>query len=1117
MNSLLKRLRENNVHVALHDGQLKISFDGELDQELLQELRQHKEQLVAYLSGKNSAETAFKPIPVVPENTAYPVSSAQKRLWVICQLDEVNVAYNEHQLELLDGEPDIPLLEQVCNTMIARYEVLRTGFIESEEGEPLQQIADAASIDFKIDVVDNGKLAGRDALVYLKEYLAVPFDLTKGTLFRVAAVEADHGRWALCFVLHHIICDGWSFELMIKEFRQLYMAGPSMSADSLPPLSIQYRDYAAWQRSLLESDEMQVHKSYWQGRFSDQLPVLDLATDFTRPVFKTYNGQRIRNWIDAELTSGIRQLSQDSGATLYMGLLATVNALFFRYTGQTDLVFGSPIAGREHPDLDNQLGFFLNTLALRTEFSAADSFKQLLAKVKDRTLEAYQHQDYPFDDLVSEIGQHFDKSRNPVFDVMVGLLNTKVGTNHAEAVENPSPSALPQTEKTGIDLTISKFDLTFNFVERDGGIYLGLEYNTDLFLPATIERLLGHYKVLLKAIIASPDSAISDLDCISAEERSQIMAFSGVPNPAVVEDSVIRRFERTAGLYPEKKAVCFDGSCLTYRELDELASRFSGFLQSELGVKKHDIAAISLERSEWQVIAQLAVMKAGAAYLPLDSLHPAERIRRILENSRSRTVIDQECIQRFLEQNPSVGVTETIAVDGTDPMYVIYTSGSTGEPKGVVVEHHSLLNLLEAYALEAELNASLTTNYTFDVSVLEIYSVLLSGGTLYLPGSETVLDPHAFAAFLCDHAVQHAYIHPMLLKEIAEALEEQGTAIALKRILTGVQKIQSEDIAWYLAKGIKVVNGYGPTETTVCATFYHVDEGQLQPGKQLPIGKPVANNAIYILDSENRLAGLGMTGELCVAGSGVARGYLHNPEMTEERFTANPFGAGRIYRTGDFGRWLDDGTIEFVGRRDEQVKINGYRIETGEIENALGSLDFVLQNAVVAMKDTQGDSVLIAYVSVKYGVTQEHLLEALRNRLPEYMIPAHFMKVDALPMTPNGKIDKKALPEPEDLGMSAIIPYVAPRNEIEEQLVELWKNLLGAERVGVKDNFFQLGGNSLKVIRLISQINKQFGLKYDLKGVYSESTIEAIAEKIRVDKWFKEDAGNHEEYTEIKI
>jgi len=1117
MNDLIVKLKENDIYLALNGEELKVQFNSDaIPPDLLEEIRSNKTQLIEFLKARQSKSEDYEPIPLAPELESYPLSSAQRRLWTICQLDEVNIAYSEHQLEFLEGKLNSEALNQAFLSLIQRHEVLRTSFREDENEEVKQWIIPAEEVDFSVEIVEQGKQKCTYSDL-LQHFLSQPFDFKNAPLFRVIAIEVESEKWVVCYLMHHIICDGWTIELIRKEFFALYSRYSGKSKETLKPLRLQYKDYAYWQQSQLQEDRMKEHREYWLDRFEKKAPELDFATDFQRSAFKTYSGAKVRTFFKKETLTGLEELCRANGGTLFMGLISVVKCLMYKYTGQTDIVLGSPIAGREHSDLEDQLGFFLNTLALRTSFESNRSFLELFQSVRQTTLEAYEHQSYPFDELVENVPYKFDKSRTPFYDVMVGLLNTKVGANSVREQESIEVDNIEYENEDSYEQVMSKFDMTFNFIERKGGLYLGLEYNKDLYKKSSIVRLLSHFERLLNSILESPADSISQLNYLCAEEVQMLESMSETSGNGMVDQTIVDAFRKTAASNPEALAICFDNQVLSYKELDALSTQFASSLNANFAMTSEAIVALKMERSHKMVVAMLGVLKTGGAYLPLDANHPEQRIISILEDSKPVACIDDAMFDAFIKNTKDLSKDVKLAPIGVNNLaYVLYTSGSTGTPKGVLVEHGSVMNLIQAYQLESGLRSSLTTNFIFDVSVLEVFSALLSGGTLFIPTIEQVMDPASFAVFIEQNKIEHAYVHPMLLTEVSDALNQ--TRSTLKRILTGVQSIKTEAIRWYIENGVEVYNGYGPTETTVCATMYKVNPEQLPETRHLPIGKPLSNNRIHIVDTAGNPVGLGMSGEIWISGAGVTRGYLNRAELTSEMYIDSPFKIGeKVYKTGDYGRWLDDGNSEFLGRRDNQLKISGYRIEIGEVEAAIEKVDFVHQCAVVSIQEKNGENALVGFIVINYGVSPDALTTELKKRLPEYMVPKYFLKVDALPMNENGKVDKSALPDPESAGITPMVDYVAPETDIQKKLVEIWEELLGADKVGIKDDFFLLGGNSLKVIRLISKINKEFGLKYDLKGVYSESTIELIAEKIRVDTWFKTTGTQTEEYEEIKI
>ncbi|MCB0564418.1 MAG: amino acid adenylation domain-containing protein [Phaeodactylibacter sp.] len=1044
----------------------------------------------------------LKPIEPTAEQPTYALSNAQRRLWVLDQLEENLTAYNIPAALRLAGRLDTAALERAFALLFERHEILRTRFV-AVNGEG-RQVVDPAG-GFKLPMQDARAWSEEQIREHIQAHAGRVFDLENERLLQVELLQMGAEEWLLLFNMHHIISDGWSMEVLVREWSRLYEAcrqGVAEPLAQLPPLPIQYKDYAAWQNNLLEADET-LHglRAYWQGQLAD-LPTLELPEDYPRPAVKTYNGASLQQLFSLEITRQLQALSREQGATLFMTLTALVNVLLYRYTNQTDIVLGTPSAGRTHPDLHDQIGFYVNTLVLRTQLEGEQSFTALLEQVKATALAAFEHELYPFDRLVEELDIPRDMSRSAVFDMMIVLQN-----NEQSRLELGDVAI----EFEPVQADISKFDLTFSFAENEAGLAVEINYNTDLFRADRIERMFEHLETLMQSVLQAPGHPIEQLDILPEAEKALLLhAFNdtGADYPAdkTIADLIEEQVERT----PDNIAVVFEDRELTYRELNARANGVAHYLRDTYATQPDDVIALQLERSEWMIIAILGVLKAGAAYLPIAPDAPTARVRYMLQDSRAKALLTDEAtyaVTKQLEQIVAVEVIQEMDTAGRPPLtvdhspsnlaYIIYTSGSTGQPKGVMIEHQSFLNFHTHYDLEYHIS-TLTCNYVFDVSVMEILSALLSGSQLVIPSAEVVLNPERYAAFLYRHKISHAYLHPMHLEQIGNALAEHNT-VYLNRLLIGVEPIHYDTIKWYQEEDIQIINGYGPSETTICASMYPVSKDQEKCLAKLSIGRPLSNICIYILDKEGRLQGLGLTGELCISGAGLARGYLNNPELTAEKFTPHPFQPGeRLYRTGDLARWLPDGNIEFLGRIDHQLKIRGYRIEAGEVEQALLAHP-AIQSAVVVGHDFEHGTELAAYLAPASGQVIPEL-SALRSflaeSLPDYMIPSHFVALEALPLTTSGKVNRRALPVPNASGLATGTAYVAPRNAVEKQLVQIWSKILGRDQIGIHDNFFHLGGHSLRAIRCVSLIHQKLSVEIGLSDFFARPTIAALSEKI---------------------
>jgi amino acid adenylation domain-containing protein/non-ribosomal peptide synthase protein (TIGR01720 family)/FkbM family methyltransferase len=1037
----------------------------------------------------NSRQAEFSPILPVPLQKDYPLSPAQRRLYIVSQFEGASVAYNIPAVYSFAGELNYGALQLSFKTLIQRHEILRTVFRENAQGEVRQLVLPASELDFDIALEDVSDKPNAVALVdaLLQAELQQKFDLSAGPLLRAKLIRHVKDKYVFSCVMHHIISDGWSMEIMIKELLALYKAYNRGEHNPLKPLRIQYKDYAAWQLEQFETNAINAHKEYWLKQLQGELPVIDLPGSAPRPAIKTYNGGAIEKALDKNTSEQIKQLCQQQGCTLFMALLAGVNALLYRYTGMEDIVIGSPIAGREHVDLEDQVGFYVNTLALRSTFDGGKGFADLLAATKKVTLEAYEHQAYPFDELVSKLALKRDKGRSPLFDVVVALQNIEQLGFKANMVE---VDGLLISGYKGSDAPISKFDLTFNFYELDGRLVLNLEYNTDIYNASMIGRLTNHLQELLNAAMEHPALPVAQLNYLGAQERHQLLqVFNAGKMDYPAGETVLSLFEKQARENPANAAVVDGEVSLTYQQVNEAANKLAAYLKAQHGVKPADMVAVTLRRSHWLVVSMMAVLKCGAAYMPVDTEYPADRIEYMLNDSGCKLLIDEAAIEKFKQAENIYSKENTAhAVEPVDAAYVIYTSGSTGKPKGVVVQHKALMNLcnwhVAAFDVTANDHATLYAGISFDASVWEMFPYLVSGACLYVIPEDARLDMQALTAFYERHNITISF----LPTKIAERFFDVENS-SLRYLLTGGDKLNH-----FVSKPYKVVNNYGPTENAVVATSYVVNDAGLL---NIPIGKPITDTQVYILDAQHQLVPVGMPGEICLGGKSLSKGYLHREELTNEKFVNNPYEHnGRMYKTGDIGRWLPDGNIEYLGRNDDQVKLRGYRIEPGEIEAALqayGPLDSVL---VMIRKQVDEEPQLVAYFTSKEVVNISALREFLGQRLPAYMVPAHFVQLEQFPLNANGKVDKSALPDVAATPVDSAA-YVAPRNAIERCLVEVYEDVLKKHPIGIKEDFFMLGGDSIKSIQLVARL-KQKGYTLTIRDVLTCPVIEALSDRVKL-------------------
>ncbi|SFG85800.1 amino acid adenylation domain-containing protein [Pseudomonas syringae] len=1057
-----------------------------------------------------SAQTPLTLLTPVDRNLPLPLSWAQQRLWFLDQLDRAaGAAYHIPAGLRLRGRLDRDALQATLDRIVARHETLRTHFA-LHEGQAIQVIAPAtqgfALVTHDLRPLDSAaqheaveRLAGEEALA--------PFDLSSGPLIRGRLVQLSEMEHILLVTQHHIVSDGWSTGVLLHEIGMLYRAFSQGLADPLPALAFQYVDYAAWQRQWLQGETLQTQVNFWRQHLSGAPALLELPTDHRRPPLRSYAGGRVSLALSPALTAGLRQLGQRHGATLFMTLLAGWSSLLSRFSGQDDVVIGTPVANRPRSELESLIGFFVNTLALRIRPQGRLSVAALLEQVKAVMLAAHAHQDLPFEQVVEALQPPRSLGHSPIFQVMLALNNTPGGGEFSLPELSLEPLQAPHTT--------AQFDLSLALVEADGGLIGSLEYASDLFERATIERMAGHLQVLLEGMVTDDQQAVAELPLLSCEQRRQVLESFNDTAAAYPADKLLHQlFEEQAAQQPDALAVVDETASLTYGELNARANRLAHYLIG-LGIQPDDRVAICAQRSLEMVVGLLGILKAGGAYVPLDPGYPSERLRYMLEDSAPVAVLVQAETRTLLgelavptldlqagdweveaEHNPVVP-----AITPQHLAYVIYTSGSTGKPKGVANQHDGVVNRLwwakSEYRIGADDRVLQKTPFGFDVSVWEIFLPLLAGAQLVMARPGGHQDPHYLMEVIERRSISMLHFVPSMLQAFVNQTPA-GRCSTLKRVLCSGEALPHALLLQGQAHFPKseLHNLYGPTEAAIDVTAWHyVAEQDIGI---VAIGRPIANTQIYLLDAHGQPVPIGVSGEIHIGGIGVARGYLNRPELTAERFLEDPFSAqpaARMYRTGDLGRWLADGNIEYLGRNDDQVKLRGYRIELGEIESQLAGCSGVREAVVLAREHRPGDKRLVAYLTAQEGavLSATQLREQLSQGLAEYMIPSAFVTLARFPLTPNGKLDRRALPAPED-DAYASRGYEAPVGEIEHALAEIWQALLGRlERVGRHDHFFELGGHSLLAVQLVSCLRQRFEVEVALGDLFMHPTICELA------------------------
>ena len=1045
--------------------------------------------------------TAIARLPRTTDEDVFPLSFAQQRVWFLNQLEPDSPFYNIAAVFHLNGCLNPLALEQSLNAIVQRHEVLRTNF-KLIDDQPMQIIASVrpvalARVDLRAWPRAERDLQAQQCLQAEGKRL---FDLEHDLLFRALLLQLADETYQLLLTIHHSICDGWSIGILMQELGELYRAFVQGTPSPLPELPIQYADFADWQRKYLQDETLAKLLGYWQAQFKGALPVLTLPTDRPRPANETYRGAVKSQSLPAALIADLDRLSRQENATLFMTQLAAFLVLLQRYSGQSDLIVGTPIANRNRQGIEKLIGFFVNILPLRVSLEGKPTFRELIQRTRRVALDAYTHQDLPLEKLIEELQLERDLSHHPLFQVMFVAQNLPI--------QSLQQADLQVRFWGELNTGTAKFDLTLLIA----GAEVTIEYNTDLFEPTTIQRLLDHYQTLLETGLAQPDRAIADLPLLSDIERRQLLVEW---NDTLVTDfpsgCVHARIAAQVAQTPTAVAVVFEGQELSYSELNERANQLAHYLLVQ-GVKTEGRVGICVERSPEMIVGMLGILKAGGTYVPLDPAYPQERLAFIVEDAQVSVVLTQHSLLECLPQTRAQIVcldtdweviggmpTRTPASNVTpaNTAYTIYTSGSTGKPKGVQVLHRAVVNFLESMRQRPGLRASdcllSVTTFSFDIAALEIFLPLMVGAQVVLVSRATASDGVQLQQMI-DHS--HATVMQATPATWRLLLEAGWTGNPQLKILCGGEALPHDLANELLRRSASLWNLYGPTETTIWSCLYPVSQGE----GTVPIGRPIANTEIYLLDQAGQPVPIGVPGELHIGGAGLARGYWQRPDLTAEKFTPHPFSqqaGARLYKTGDLACYLPDGCLRFLGRSDHQVKVRGYRIELGEIEAMLTQQASIRQAVVVTYEEPALGTQLVAYVVSASAEAQaiDDLKRALRQQLPDYMIPTTFIVLEALPLTPNGKLDRRALPKPNRQTASTHT-FIAPRTPYEQILAEVWTDVLSSEKIGVLDNFFELGGHSLLATRVISRVRDRFEVELPVRYIFESPTIAELALRV---------------------
>ena len=1092
-------------------------------------LTNQKRDLLKLLLNKKGINLQTETILPRPNSEPAPLSFGQEQLWFLSQIQD-NTTYNLPLALQISGSLNISVLEQVITEIVRRHEILRTNF-QQIEGKNLQVIR--PEINISLQVINLEQITAKQQLQNVERLINQEtdkiFNLSEDDLFQSTLYQLNQNSYILLLNMHHIISDGWSIGILLQELSTLYGAYLAGNKSPLPDLQIQYADYAIWQKEKFTSEIREKQLNYWKQQLADIPPLLELPTDKPRPPIQSFRGGIWEFSINSNLSQKIRTLTQQSDATLFMTMLAAFVILLYRCSGQDDILIGSPMAGRNRQEIQSLIGYFVNTVVLRTKLTGNPNFREILNQVRQVATDAHNYQDIPYNQVVEALNPQRNLSYNPVFQILFDLQHSLT-----DKLQLPGLTLQPFLGEH----SISKFDLSLIIEDRGTELIGAWEYSSDLFTQEAISRITENFQTLLNGIVNNPETPINQLPIISAFEQQQILEKWNNTQQDYPESFCIHElFTQQVIKTPDAIAVKFGNQQLTYTQLNQKANQLANYLQN-CGVTSEVLVGLYLERSLDILIAILAILKAGGAYLPLDPKYPQTRLTDILNDSQVSIILTQEKLLTSLSSPLPRGETPLTPYQGkiilldTDltiisqqnietPIsaikpdnlaYVIYTSGSTGKPKGVMITHQNIVNhatsIIDKYQINSHDRILQFTTFIFDVAAEEIFPAWLSGATLIICPQEMVTNLIEFSQFLAQESLTVVNLPTPYWQEWVLEIDRKVSQIpdSLRLVITGSDQVLPEKLALWQKlvtekrQNIQWINAYGLTETTITSTVYQLPVNyQLNTTHSVPIGRPIANTEIYILDQNLQPVPIGIPGELHIGGAGLARGYLNRKQLTNEKFISNPISSSkssRLYKTGDLARYLPDGNIEFLGRIDYQVKIRGFRIELGEIEAVLAQHPLVKSSAVIVREIQPGNKQLVAYVVTEdHSNIQQDLRSFLKQNLPDYMLPAFFVRLAELPLTPTGKINRRAL-SALMLELNHEIDYILPRNPLEQKLAEIWCQVLGLEKVSVEENFFNLGGHSLATIQIISRIRETLKIDLPLQYLFTEPTIAGLTKII---------------------
>lgn len=1097
LTRLLSDLAKQGVTIRLLGEQLEVELpDEDIDDTFIAALSENKAAIVSFLKDQAPSESQELELKRMESAADYPVSSSQYRVWLSVQLEENNTAYNIPGAVTLKGNLQPDLLFEAINLVIARHEILRTVFRRNESGEVRQVVLENIAFEpLFLNVTDD---AGKQLVAgLLSNWGTHVFNLGSGPLLDIMLLQLEHEEYILAYNIHHIICDGWSVEILMRDVMTAYQSLQKHTAPVWPALELQFRDFAIWQQQWLQSSVMEQHRDYWQQQLSDLPAALNFPAAYPRPAHKTYNGATITFNVGEDLSAAIHSWTRKTNNLLFAPLLAAVKAVIYRYTGQQDLIVGAPLSERNNKLLHDQIGFYVNSLPLRTRFAGTDTFAALAASVANTLLGAIQHHEYPLDLLIDQLKIKRDTSRATLFDILV-VLQGSVMNNSSLTTESPLEIAPVQLKQED-----AKFDITITFIEVEKDIRVNINYNTDIYSAAIINRLAGHLQKLLAAAMADDQQRLDTIPLLTPAENNYLQhEFNNTTRTYPLHHTIISHFREAVINFPDRPALICNGKIFTYREMDMETGRLASFLMKEYNAANGTYIGMMLERNEWLLITMFAILKTGAAFVPFDPDLPAERLKMVKADSNCLLTVTQEILAAYQQNRLQYSADmPVIANDPAAAAYLIYTSGTTGRPKGVVTSHASIINynywFVRSFHINQDDSSVLLSNIVFSGVYTSVFGTLLQGGALHIIPKLFLQNAEALATYITAEKITFLKITPSHLNMLLHTGGFQpGANPALRLLVIGGDRIKVGDLRPFLEElPRKILYHYGATETTMGALTYEITRSNLDDFSRKPrLGKPIHNVGVYILDQANQLAPQGVAGEIAVSGAGLSPGYYGAASGVSGFVQASFNPALRIYKTGDCGRLLEDGTIEFLGRKDNQIKVRGYRIEVAEIEYALLQFDGISSVIVRPLPAANEETEIVAYFIAGTVLSLKDIRTHLKKRLPDYMIPSSFLQMDAFPLSITGKVDLHRLPLPAGTEMETGVEFIAPRNVREEKLAAIWQEVLDKRVIGIHDDFFELGGHSLKFAILINKYAVDLSVKLQLKDAFLHPTIEAHAQ-----------------------